>query len=387
MFILIVGASLFNYFRPLPTLTATASQPLPQKTQNSDLPWPADATAAIGAVGFGVLGNSTIQETPIPTASLAKMITVLTILRDKPLELGQSGPTISLTNDDVASYTNYLRVGGSVSLVAAGEQITQYQAFQSILLPSSNNMADTMARWAFGSLDNYQKIANEYVKQLGLEHTTVGTDASGLSPTTTSTASDLVKLGIIAMQHPVIAEIVGQKNATVPVAGTIPNVNRLLGYEGVNGIKTGNSDEARGCLMFSVKHELATGKEVTIVGAIVGSPSVNKAIQDAVPLIQAAKAKFSVENIVRTGQSFGSFYVPWTNSTVHAIAQQDGTGITWQNSYSPVNIKASPITAPSAKHSAAGSVNLQAGSISTAIPLFTDREVPEPGFWWRLIRW
>lgn len=387
MFILITSAGLFNYFRPLPALTATASQPLAQKDSNSDLPWPTDATAAIGAVGFGVLGNSNIQETPIPTASLAKMITVLTILKAKPLELGQSGPTITLTNDDVASYTNYLRVGGSVSLVAAGEKITQYQAFQSILLPSSNNMADTMARWAFGSLDNYQKAANDYVKQVGLEHTVVGTDASGLSPTTVSTASDLVKLGIIAMQHPVVADIVGQKNATVPVAGVIPNVNRLLGHEGVNGIKTGNSDEARGCLMFSVKHELASGKEVTIIGAIIGSPSVNKAIQDAIPLIQAAKAKFSVENIVRAGQSFGSFYVPWANNTVHAVAQQDGAAITWQNSFSPVDIKALPIRAPSSKQSPAGSVSLQAGSTTATIPLFTDRDIPEPGFWWRLIRW
>lgn len=384
---LIFAASLVNYFRPLPVLTATPSQPLARSTENNSLPWPVDATAAVGASGFGVLATSSQAETPIPTASLAKMITVLAVLKKKPLELGQQGPTITLDNDDVASFGNYLRAGGSVTLVTNGQKITQYQAFQSILLPSSNNMADSTARWAFGSLASYQQYAQEYVKQLGLEHTIVGTDASGLSPTTTSTPSDLVKLGIIAMQHPVIAEIVGQPNATVPVAGVIPNVNRLLGKEGVNGIKTGNSDEARGCLLFSVNYEVSPGMHVTIVGAIMGSPSVNKAIQDAVPLIQAAKRSFSVENVVRAGQSFGNFYVPWTNNTVHAVAQHDGAAVTWRHAVSPVEVSGVPVKAPSTKNTPAGSMSIQTGSTTTIIPLLTDRDIPEPSFWWRLIRW
>ena len=35
--------------------------------------------------------------------------------------------------------------------VAAGEQISQYQALQAMLIPSANNVADSLARWAFGS--------------------------------------------------------------------------------------------------------------------------------------------------------------------------------------------------------------------------------------------
>ena len=35
--------------------------------------------------------------------------------------------------------------------VQNGEKISQYQALQAMLLPSGNNMADSMARWAFGA--------------------------------------------------------------------------------------------------------------------------------------------------------------------------------------------------------------------------------------------
>ena len=389
MLLLITLAGAYNYLRPLPALTVTPLPPLTQESTNATMPWPSDAVAAIGAVGYGVLASSQTEEKTIPTASLAKVITALAVLKEKPLVLNQQGPTITLTQEDVQSYNDYYAKGGSITLVANGEKITQYQALQSILLPSSNNMADTLAKWAFGSLEGYSTYANNYVKQLGLKHTTVGTDASGLSPTTVSTPSDLVKLGEIALQHPVIAQIVAQPNANVPVAGTIPNVNRLLGHEGVNGIKTGNSDEARGCIMFSANYEVAPGHHVTILGVVMAAPSVNSAIADSLPLLRTAKQYFSVESIVRAGESFGTVYVPWAaNSTVHALAQHDSSAVTWQRSVSPVAVRSAPLLKiPAKAGDIAGSIGLQGGTSETTIPLQIDRPVEKPGFWWRLIRW
>jgi len=387
MLLLILIAGCYNYFRPLKPLEFTTSTPISQQASSTDLPWPSDAVAAIGASGYGVLATSKKEDTVVPTASIAKMITAISVLKKKPLTLGQQGPTITLTDEDVKSYNDYYAVGGSIVKVAPGEKITEYQALEAMLLPSANNMADTLAKWAFGSLDNYSKYANEYVRQLKLEHTTVGIDASGLSPTTTSTPADLVKLGIISLQNPVIAQIVAQKSADVPVAGTIPNVNRMLGIEGVNGIKTGNSDEALGCILFSADYTVASGKHVTIVGAVMGAPSVNKAIADSIPLLQAAKKDFTLDSTIRAGQSFGSIYVPWSNSTVHAVAQHDASAITWRHSISSMTIKDKPVTGALAKDSAVGAIDASGGSGTDEVPLITDRTIPEPGFWWRLIRW
>jgi serine-type D-Ala-D-Ala carboxypeptidase (penicillin-binding protein 5/6) len=385
--ILITLGGSYNYLRPLPALGISKSAPLSQISDAKTLPWPADASAAVGAVGYGVLAASNNSQTPIPTASLAKVITALAVLKQKPLELNQQGPTLLLTQEDVDSYNNYYAVGGSITPVAVGEKITEYQALEGMLLPSANNMADTLAKWAFGSLDAYSTYANQYVKQLHMDHTTVGTDASGLSPTTVSTPSDLIKLGEVALANPVIAQIVNEKSATIPVAGTIPNVNRLLGQDGINGIKTGNSDEARGCYLFSAVHEL-NGKQITVLGAIMGSPTLARAKTEVIPLLDSAKSQFSVDSVVRAGQSFGDVYVPWSsNGTAHAIAQYDASAIVWQHAVAPTEVTLNKVRDSISKNAVIGKITIQAGSNATEVPLIVDRDIQKPTNWWRLVRW
>src|SRR5207245_1841316 len=116
--------------------------------------WPAYGQAGIGAAGYGLLSVAGAQ-TAAPIASVAKVMTALAVLSQKPLELNQQGPTITITEEDVASYENYVTQGGSVVRVDSGEQISEYQALQAMLIPSANNMAFTLSRWAFGSTDNY----------------------------------------------------------------------------------------------------------------------------------------------------------------------------------------------------------------------------------------
>jgi D-alanyl-D-alanine carboxypeptidase (penicillin-binding protein 5/6) len=45
--------------------------------------------------------------------------------------------------------------------VQLGEELSEYQALQALLLPSANNIAETLARWAFGSIDAYNAYANQ----------------------------------------------------------------------------------------------------------------------------------------------------------------------------------------------------------------------------------
>ena len=63
--------------------------------------WPADGQAA-----FVQTGQSQVQAGPnqhaAAIASVAKVMTAYLVLRDHPLRLGQDGPTITLTDADVA---------------------------------------------------------------------------------------------------------------------------------------------------------------------------------------------------------------------------------------------------------------------------------------------
>ncbi|MEK7594491.1 MAG: D-alanyl-D-alanine carboxypeptidase [Patescibacteria group bacterium] len=346
IFVVFGAYSFWALSRSLPTIKPTLisiPKPKPVATQ---LAWPSTGQAAVGIVGTNIVETNGEQK-PAPTASAAKIITALVVLDKKPLTKGQQGPIITMTADDVARYQDYAAKGGSVVRVSAGEQISEYQMLQAIMLPSANNIADSLAVWAFGSMANYKVAANAYLSSLGLSNTKTGSDASGLAPDTTSTALDLVHLGKAAMENPVLAEIVGQPSTELPVAGTVKNVNFLLGTDGVVGIKTGNTEEAGGVFV-SAANTVVDGKVVTVTTAVVGSPSLFVAMKDSLPLLDSAKANFRTVTAVKAGQVVGSYKSPW-DGTVNAYAAADLKTTLWGNQEVSTSTKLKPLTPSTAR--------------------------------------
>ena len=73
------------------------------------------------------------------------------------------------------------------------------------------------------------------------------------------------------MRLPVFASTVATTSATLPVAGTVHNTNRLLGHDGFVGVKTGSDAAAGGCFAFRAIR-LIDGKRTTITGVVLGQP-------------------------------------------------------------------------------------------------------------------
>jgi serine-type D-Ala-D-Ala carboxypeptidase (penicillin-binding protein 5/6) len=234
--------------------------------------WPAAGQAAVQT------GQSPIQagpnQHPAPIASLAKVMTAYLVLRDHPLQPGEDGPTITLTDDDVADTDRRRRQQESVVPIAAGEQLTERQALQALLLPSANNIAAVVARWDAGSGDRFVARMNATARSLGMTHTRY-TDPSGYDDATVSTAADQVRIVARAMRLPVFPSIVATQSATLPVAGTVHNTNTLLGRKGFVGVKTGSTTAAGGCLAFRAIRWI-DGKQTTITGVVLGQPGHNR---------------------------------------------------------------------------------------------------------------
>ncbi len=367
--------------RPIPKvsaktlpLNATASTPTPIK-------WPASGQAAFGAVGFGVLAESGAQ-TPAPIASVAKIITALAVLKQKPLQIGEQGPMLTIDQSDVQAYRDYVAKGGSVVPINFGEQISEYQALQAMLLPSANNMAFTLSKWAFGSVDAYISYAEGLTTSLGLKQTHIA-DESGFSPQTTSTPHDLVLLGQAAASQPIITEIVNQKTATIPVAGEIHNVNLLLGQKDINGIKTGNTSEAGGCLLFSATHNYPNNQKATIIGAVVGSKDLPMAMRDTLALLSSVTPNFQITTVVKKSQVIALYKAPW-QAQASAIASQDVSLLTWAGNKPVVSIELQQLSAPAYMGTTVGKVTLQSGSTTKIVPLNLSQDLPPPTRGWRL---
>jgi serine-type D-Ala-D-Ala carboxypeptidase (penicillin-binding protein 5/6) len=235
---------------------------------------PSTVWPAYGQAAFVQTGRSQVQAGPnqhaAAIASIAKVMTAYLVLRDHPLRLGRDGPTITLTDADVADTDRRRGQQESVVSIAAGEQLTERQALQALLLPSANNIAAVLARWDAGSADRFVARMNATARSLGMTHTRY-TDPSGYDDATVSTAADQVRIVDRAMRLPAFASIVATPSATLPVAGTVHNTNVLLGQNGFVGVKTGSDAAAGGCFAFRAIRWI-DGKRTTITGVVLGQP-------------------------------------------------------------------------------------------------------------------
>jgi D-alanyl-D-alanine carboxypeptidase (penicillin-binding protein 5/6) len=231
--------------------------------------WPADGTSAADISGIGVTGGPGATR-QVPIASVAKLMTAYVILQVHPLPEGGSGPDITVQPPEAAAYASQASSGDSLVAVAAGEQISERQALEALLLPSADNMAWILAQWDAGTQAAFTAKMNATARRLGMTDTRY-TDAAGLAPSTVSTAADQVRLGMAAMQVPTLAAIAAMPAAVVPVAGTIRNTNTLLGQDGIVGLKTGSTQAAGGCVLLAARQEVS-GHSTLIVAAVLGQP-------------------------------------------------------------------------------------------------------------------
>jgi len=366
---------------PLKNIYATTLKSPITTSGKLTVAWPTSGESSIGVQGYGTVVSNGVQ-TPTQTASIAKLVTALSVLNKYPLKVGEQGPTITIQAADVTDYNNFVAEDGSVVKVVAGEQITEYQAIQAMMLPSANNMADTLANWAFGSTNSYVVYANQYVKELGMNQTTIA-DASGFSPNTLSTSNDLIKLGEASLDNPVLSEIVGQKSAVLPVVGLVMNVDWFIGQDDLIGIKTGNTDQAGGCFLSAAKYDLGNNNSITIIGAVMKASTLQSALDQTIPMLQSVKNQIQLKTLP-AGTASSTYYVPWegdvasvTKSTI-AIPYIPGLPLTYINNSTSIKpvVNSGRIV---------GSVVFGVGNDKSSTPLILSKDINQPSLTWKLL--
>ena len=201
-------------------------------------------------------------------------MTAYLVLLHHPLQPGEQGPSITLDDVAVADTDRRRSRQESVVPVVDGEELTERQALQALLLPSANNIAAVLARWDAGSVEAFVRRMNATAESLGMSHT-LYTDPSGYDDATVSTAADQLRLVGRALHLPAFASIVATAAATLPVAGIVRNTNALLGHHGFVGVKTGSTTAAGGCFAFRAVRWIH-GKRTTITGVVLGQPGHDK---------------------------------------------------------------------------------------------------------------
>jgi D-alanyl-D-alanine carboxypeptidase (penicillin-binding protein 5/6) len=340
---------------------------------------PSYGASAVGVIGYPEASASAGSTAPLPIASISKIITSLVVLEAKPLSPGDSGPTITFTAADAALRAKYVAQNGETRPLSAGSTISQFDLMRVTLVASANNYADALAGWAFGSRAAFEIAVTAWLGAHGLDHTTI-VEPTGINPGNVSTASDLVKIGTLALANPVVSQIVSTQTMTLAGVGSLKNTNTLLGNNGVEGIKTGTLNGSSN-LLFAAKYSFGS-HSVTVVGAVIGATD-HKAVDATVTtLLAGVRAGFHEVTLAKKGQSFANFTTAWSQ-TARAVTTKTASVLVWSNT--PVTAATSALPIRVGQDTAlAGTVTFTVGSQSVRLPLALDHSLVDPGPWWRL---
>lgn len=190
------------------------------------------------------------------------------------------------------------------------------------LIISANESANVIAENVSPArdIDGFVALMNQKAQQLGLSNTHF-TNTYGLdNENHYTTARDLSTIARKAMEIPIFREIVIKK--TVPLPDTNlkkaddwdkwhnESTNKLLGsisehYTQVTGIKTGYTDTAGRCLVFSAIND----EGLELVGVILGAQNNDILFKESKDLLEYGYKNYKYQALASSGEFFGRYDV------------------------------------------------------------------------------
>jgi D-alanyl-D-alanine carboxypeptidase (penicillin-binding protein 5/6) len=386
--VIVVGAGAFVAVRlraaaPAPQVRSVLAAAVDVPTKTVPLPWPTTGQGAVAIPSLGVEEVSGAQ-VPAPVASLTKLMTAYVILHDHPLAANEPGPNITVTQADVNDYNNDTVSDDSNAQVTVGEQITELQVLEGLLIHSADNYADLLAVWDAGSIPAFVTKMNATAATLGM-HQTHFADASGVMPQSMSTAGDILKVAGPDMTNPVVASIVRNSSVTLPVAGTISTYTPLLGLDGIIGVKSGFTSAAGGCDVLGVVRSVH-GHPTLLLAAVTGQEGVNALGQaglHGLALVNAVQPLIGTTTVLHSGVVAADVAAVGTTigaRTAGSVSMLTWPGVRASRVFHPVH----HLSAQARRGARVGTVVVTVGSQRAAVPVHLSRDVPQRSMMQRL---
>ncbi|MBX9473036.1 hypothetical protein [Microcella sp.] len=332
----------------------------------------AGSTAALAESGSIVASGST---EPRAIAGAAKLVLVSVVLDAEPLAPGGTGPAITIDQAAVDRYRELDAAGARTVPVQFGQTLTRRDLIAATLLGSGNNTAELLIDAVFGGLDDYLEAAAAWLDEQGLSSTTV-TDGTGLDPGSRSTASDLARLGQLALANPALADLLDTRPRTTSAGSSFSDQAAFLPELGTVGLVRSYTDAAGVCVLLAVP----MGDE-TIIIAMLGQPSYPAAESAASALVAGLREAVREVEVVAAGGVVGVARSAWGQSTdlvaTEAISvsstELDGLGVRIETASRSTIFRGAD----------AGSLIVTAGGEQQTARLESTSAITEPGVAWR----
>ena len=324
---------------------------------------------------------------PVPTASMAKMMTLLITMDE--IQQGNLKYDTPVTISARAS-----KMGGSQVYLRAASVWPVKNLLIATMVHSANDAAMALAEKIAGSGESFADLMNQKAQDLGLKNSRFF-DPHGLPPSDPSmnnvmSARDLAKLGQELMKHPFMRQL-----AVIPEMefrnGTLEriyNPNRLLRfYEGATGIKTGYSGPAGFSVTASAKRNNL--ELVCVVTGAKTSRGPQSSFELAAGLMNKAFMQYRMVTPLKQGAVVGQANVTDGQAeTVPVMAPQDVKALVKRGEEKGVSVKFNPaaVTAPVKKGQQIGTIVVQNGTEKLAeMPAVAAQDVAKQPWWKALL--
>lgn len=199
-------------------------------------------------------------------------------------------------NDIVEVSKKAASIGGSVLGLKIGDKLTLNDLLYGLMLRSGNDAAVQIAEYLGGSVEGFADMMNQKAKELNLINTHFVTPHGLDNPEHYTTAYELAVLTDYAMNNKTFAKIVNTKQCSISINGnqkSLNNTNELLGVlNGVNGVKTGFTNNAGRCLVTSI-----TRGDLSVICVVLGADTKKFRTKDSISLIEYTYKNFEKYNL------------------------------------------------------------------------------------------
>lgn len=286
--------SKFLIFMMIFTITPQSFAKESDEKKSAELAHEAKSAVLIERDTGHVLYNKNSHE-QLPPASMTKIMTMLLIM--ERMEQGKLK-----MNDKVRTSEYAASMGGSQIFLEPGEEMTVEEMLKGIAIASGNDASMAMAEHLDGSKEEFVNKMNEKAKELGLKDTVFKNPTGLPEEGHVSSAYDMALMAKELLKYEKITSFTGiyedylRENTNKKF--WLVNTNRLIKfYPGVDGIKTGFTQEAKYCLTASAKKG-----NMRVIAVVFGASTPKERNSQITKMLDYAFSQYETHPLYRKNQ-------------------------------------------------------------------------------------
>lgn len=274
------------------------------------------------------------SEKSVNIASLTKIMTAIVAIEN----IDDLNKEVVVTREAFNGISEYSKMGLQV-----GNVVTYRDLLYGILLPSGADAVNVMALSLSGSINSFVDLMNNKALELGLSGTHFDNPIGMDSDNNYSTAKDVSKMLLYALENETFKEIFYTREYTVPainktIKSTLIGYSKNMGLDvsNINGAKSGFTDGAGLCLA-----SVANYDDVEFLLVIIGSDINNRgnAVKDTLEIYDYYSGNYSYRKIVTKDDVVKNLDVKFGKKDTYEIKNKEDVYLYLENSLRRNRIK------------------------------------------------